>query len=93
MKKENWEKEFDKRFESEINGFGSVWEAHKIKSFIRELLFQQKQEIIEKIKITQYDVDDAMREWSDDDWVDAWKDDREIARLINDRIEYKLNNL
>jgi hypothetical protein len=47
---ENWEEEFYKRFESEINGLGSVWEIHKIKSFISQLLSQQKQEIIYKIE-------------------------------------------
>ncbi len=42
---ENWEEEFYKRFESEINGLGSVWEIHKIKSFISQLLSQQKQDV------------------------------------------------
>jgi hypothetical protein len=90
---ENWEEEFYKRFESEINGLGSVWEIHKIKSFIRQLLSQQKQDIIENMKITQFDVDDVMNQWTDYDWVDAWKDDIEIADLINAKIKSKLNNL
>jgi hypothetical protein len=88
---ENWEEEFYKRFESEINGLGSVWEIHKIKSFIRQLLSQQKQDIIENMKITQFDVDDVMNQWTDYDWVDAWKDDIEIADLINAKIKSKLN--
>ena len=40
--KENWEKEFDENFESEIKGLGEIWESHKIKSFIRQLLIQEK---------------------------------------------------
>ena len=40
--KENWEKEFDENFESEIKGLGEIWESHKIKSFIRRLLLKQK---------------------------------------------------
>ena len=39
---ENWEKEFDENFESEIKGLGGIWESHKIKSFIRQLLIQEK---------------------------------------------------
>ena len=42
MKKENWEKEFDENFESEIKGLGGIWESYKIKSFIRQLLIQEK---------------------------------------------------
>ena len=39
---ENWAKEFDENFESEIKGLGEIWESHKIKSFIRQLLIQEK---------------------------------------------------
>ena len=38
----DWEKEFDENFESEIKGLGEIWESHKIKSFIRQLLIQEK---------------------------------------------------
>ena len=55
--KENWEKEFDENFESEIKGLGGIWESYKIKSFIRQLLIQEKAkdrqkfiEILEKLK-------------------------------------------
>jgi hypothetical protein len=34
-----------------------------------------------------------MNQWTDYDWVDAWKDDIEIADLINAKIKSKLNNL
>jgi len=43
-KQENWEKEFDENFESEIKGLGGIWESHKIKSFIRQLLLKQERE-------------------------------------------------
>ena len=42
--KENWEKEFDENFESEIKGLGGIWESYKIKSFIRQLLLKQERE-------------------------------------------------
>ena len=65
----------------------------EVMDFIRQLLSQQKQDIIENMKITQFDVDDVMNQWTDYDWVDAWKDDIEIADLINAKIKSKLNNL
>ena len=43
-KQENWEKEFNENFESEIKGLGGIWESHKIKSFIRQLLLKQERE-------------------------------------------------
>ena len=46
--KENWEKEFDENFESEIKGLGEIWESHKIKSFIRRLLKSKKTEDCQK---------------------------------------------
>ena len=49
--KENWEKEFDENFESEIKGLGEIWESHKIKSFIRQLLKQEKEKLIHDHKI------------------------------------------
>jgi len=48
---ENWEKEFDENFESEIKGLGEIWESHKIKSFIRQLLIQEKEKLIHDHKI------------------------------------------
>ena len=49
--KENWGKEFDENFESEIKGLGEIWESHKIKSFIRQLLIQEKEKLIHDHKI------------------------------------------
>ena len=48
---EDWEKEFDENFESEIKGLGEIWESHKIKSFIRQLLIQEKEKLIHDHKI------------------------------------------
>ena len=48
---EDWEKEFDENFESEIKGLGEIWESHKIKSFIRQLLKQEKEKLIHDHKI------------------------------------------
>ena len=52
--KENWEKGFDENFESEIKGLGEIWESHKIKSFIRQFLIQEKTKNCQKfIKILE----------------------------------------
>ena len=45
---EDWEKEFDENFESEIKGLGEIWESHKIKSFIRQILLSREQKMIEE---------------------------------------------
>jgi len=49
MKKENWEKEFDKRFEEPSGIIIGHKGVKDIKSFISQLLSLQKQEIVEEI--------------------------------------------
>ncbi len=44
MNKENWEKEFNKEFGAIWNRQGNALLNHKIKSFIRQLLSEQKEE-------------------------------------------------
>jgi hypothetical protein len=62
MKKENWEKEFDRRFVGipeedssiDLSGyFGSADEARDfaIKDFIRQLLRREREKLLEKIKL------------------------------------------
>jgi len=50
MKKENWEKEFDKRFEEPSGIIIGHKGVKDIKSFISQLLSLQKQEILEEIE-------------------------------------------
>jgi AAA+ ATPase superfamily predicted ATPase len=71
MKKENWEKEFDKRFEEPSGIIIGHKGVKDIKSFISQLLSLQKQEIVEEIekeiKKTQGDLARSKR------WIDEVK--------------------